>query len=190
MLMTLAFCPEYDIITVPDISNLPPRNKEIEKILISFQGSFAIISRKSHPKSVLRLFKSIRNAVKELVVESPEGERFLTPRHTEEPVIRDKGIITELADISSNLTDIKKTSTEPQTIDLETVWGADSGRVDTKDAQQFFSSFFNNIRSSRSVTVIGDVPLAIILITAFLLYGKVGEMQYKQNPEDKTLQIF
>ena len=190
---TQPYCPEYETIVVPDITAPSPDNSHSAgRVLLDFQGSFVLLSQRSHFDSVLRMFKDIRDVAVELVVESPQGDQFLTPWHTDDPVIRDIDIVTDFADmdISSYSVDMSAPSAKSRTIDLQKFWDADIDRFDAKDLDRFFASFFSEFRPVRSLTLVGAVPLVPLIIVAFLLYGSVGEMWYGREEGADTLQIF
>lgn len=187
-----AFCPEYETITVPDITTFADNPNEIGKILLDFQGSFVILSRKSNFNSVLQLFKDIRNAATELVVESSQGDQFLTPWRTDRSVIRSKEIITDFSDINIALGPINKSSpsAKSQAIDLQKFWDVDLDHFETEDAHTFFASLASELRPVQSLTLTGVVPLALLIILALSLYGSIDELHYRRDQDTDTTQIF
>ena len=84
-------------VLMPDITSPERRAAIANDILLDFQGGQVLLSHGSHPASVLLLLNNILEIADEVVVESPSGERFLTPIHTHDSVIREQDIIVDFA---------------------------------------------------------------------------------------------
>ena len=57
-----SYCPEYETIVVPDITASSPNDSNSAgRTLLDFQGSFVLLSQRSHFDSVLCMFKDIRD---------------------------------------------------------------------------------------------------------------------------------
>ena len=182
--MAHPFCPEYKHITVPKKTNEEVEDIH-ETILIDFQGTYTIISHKTHLPSLFQLFQDIRSVAHEIIVESPEGTLFLTPLHTQEPVIRPKGTITELA--SFELKHVKTTS-PPQTIPLKELFTYNN-EVSHKTIQTTCEALSEKkLQGASSITLIGNIPTAPAIFIALLLCGNT-ELWYKETSDAEAIRI-
>ena len=108
----------YEPVLVPDIGvSSDAAQGAVDAALLDFQGGRVALSSRSHIVSVLRLLHGIFDLADELVLESPSGERFLTPIRTHHSVIRDRGVVVDFAFLNPDAF-TPGVDTEPYSLDL------------------------------------------------------------------------
>ena len=177
------FCIMHKEVVVPDIAADEETAKDT---LLEFQGGRVTLSYKSHMPSVLRILSRIAGITDELVVESPEGVRYLTPIYSRDRVIRNKDIVTEFA--FTGLNGMKGGKNEkPYTLQAEELFPHGEA-VSPESMREFFEALSNRARPVPSVTITGDMSFVPLLFTIFLLRGISGTVSYDDGTG--TLTIF
>ena len=183
--------PEVVMYVTFDISQIPPeitRSDDLKTyVLLQTQGESVELIESPRIALSMFIFNIIHSVCPEVVFRTNSGGRHIIYDHQPETVIHPVGV-NEALSVKQDFTS-HETPQNNVEINLEEIWNSISDEKEDAKILRSLEKVKGEIRKTGKTTIIGDVPLLLILCAQHLVGHNSRQIFYKRNLSKEAKRI-